>query len=119
RGVEVTQLRRGSTLVGILVQSPEPIAWARTTLNCRRSTTALLPPGVAGPAKLAEATISTTPISETLSLLLLEDVNLNGARIEWRPLSPAGTVGGWGAYYTFGTEGTVRSGTRVVVYSGS
>ncbi|HXU80624.1 MAG TPA: hypothetical protein VN914_04465, partial [Polyangia bacterium] len=119
RGVEITQLRRGSTLVGVLVQSPEPIAWTRTTLSCRRSTTVLLPPGVAGPAKLAEATISTTANSETVSLLLLEDLNLTGARIERRPLSPAGTTGGWVAHYTFGTEGTVRSGTRVLVYSGS
>jgi hypothetical protein len=119
KGVEVTQLRRGSTLVGVLVQSPEPIAWARTTLSCLRSTTALLPPGVAGPAKLAEVTFSSTANNETVSLLLLEDLNLTGARIERRPLSPAGTVGGWVTHYTFGTEGTVRSGTRVIVYSGN
>jgi hypothetical protein len=28
-------------------------------------------------------------------------------------------VGGWAPHYTFGPEGTVRSGTRVIVYSGS
>src|SRR6185295_20047440 len=55
KALEVTQLRRGTTLVGILVQSPEPIAWARTTLSCRRSSTVLLPPGAPGAAKLVEA----------------------------------------------------------------
>src|SRR6185503_7215289 len=110
RALEVTQLRRGTSLVGILVQSPEPIAWPRATLSCRRSSTVLLPPGVAGPVKLAEATLSSTANSETVSLLLLEDVTLNGARLERRALSPAGTLGGWTTHYTFGTEGKLRSG---------
>jgi hypothetical protein len=118
RALEVTRIRRDTGLAGILVQSPEPISWRRISGFSSWRSSSQLPWGSApGPVKLTEVNVISSPLSDSVALLLLEDTVLTGARLEWRPLSAAGTSGGWTSAYSFGPQPKLRSGTRVIVYS--
>jgi hypothetical protein len=101
----------------LLVRSPEPISWVRSALTCHRTVEQMVIGSVSGPVKLAQMSfVSSSPNSETVSLLLLKGADLSGARLEWRA---RGSAGPWSASYTFGQEAKWASGTRVVIYSGN
>lgn len=86
--LEVTRVQRPSGKdFALLVRSPEPIDWARTTLTVLRSPQ-ILPDAQAGessPVKLTSAGFATDrPNDESVSLLLQRSVDLTGWQVERR-----------------------------------
>jgi hypothetical protein len=81
--VEVTRLEHDGAWSGLLLESPEPLDWARTSFQLMRANRRVGAPAAPTAVKLTGATFaSSAPNQESVSLLLLEDVDLSGYRIE-------------------------------------
>jgi hypothetical protein len=81
--VEVTRVEQGGEVVTLLVQSPEPIDWNRTSLEILHTGLVASKPELASAVKLTDITFGATqPNEESVTLLLREAVDLTGCRIE-------------------------------------
>ncbi len=85
--LQVTRVVRNGTVFAMLVQSPEPIDWQRTTIQVLRAQRSIPAPKVPGAMKLTDVSFGTNqPNEESVSLLLRQAKNLTGHRIEYRQL---------------------------------
>jgi hypothetical protein len=85
--VEVTRVDRNGGPVAFLLQSPEPIDWARAALDVLQTGGLVTRPAPPGALKLTDVRFSTTQASEeSVTLLVREPVDLTGYRIESRRL---------------------------------
>jgi hypothetical protein len=119
--VQVTKIERGTSALALLVQSPEPIDWQRTSLAIMRATDFTIhwhPPGA---VKLTDITIGTQqPNQESVTLLLRESLDLSGYRIEYDLTNRLGAEpSNWQPYYTFGAEQRLGAGTRIHLFAGN
>ena len=81
--VEATRVQYGDESIALLLRSPEPIDWSRTTLQVSRVLGKRLSPSIPGALKITN--VSFAPESdEGITLLIREPGSLKGARIEYR-----------------------------------
>jgi hypothetical protein len=108
-------------LKAILVQSPEPIDWKRTSLQVLSARQKELQKRIPGSVKLAEVAFGTSqPNEEAITLLLQEDTDLSGYRLEyWYIPKEPDSVPGWETYYTFTNEEPLVAGSRVRIHAGN
>lgn len=107
-------------MLALLVESPEPIDWRRTSLDVRYANAPAFLPGLPRAVKLTQVSFGATqPNQEAVTLLLREAGDLTGWRIEYR--QPPGSTAdpAWEPYYAFGAEQRLPAGARVRVYAGS
>jgi hypothetical protein len=82
--VETHRVSQNSAALGWLLRSPEPIDWARTTVQILRLDRHIPAPAVPGATKLTAVAFGTDPF---ISLLLRDDaVDVTSARVEQRQL---------------------------------
>jgi len=122
--VEITLLRDGSRSYALLLESPEPIEWARTNLTVRRSAdSGLLQTRATGSVKIIGVSLSPPVTNETaynsewVDLLVQTDTNMSGFAIEHTggeadttPLTK---------YYEFADEPVMAAGTIIRVHAGT
>lgn len=85
--VRVTRVERDGNALAFLVESPEPIDWARTDVALHRADRRLPSIQVPGPIKLTGGSLGATePNGESVDLLLRKPTDLTGYRIEQRAL---------------------------------
>jgi hypothetical protein len=85
--VEVTRVEQGGEALVLLVQSPEPIDWKRTSLEVLHTGRSAPAPALPGAVKLTNITLGATqPNEESVTLLLREATELTGYRIEYLTL---------------------------------
>jgi hypothetical protein len=129
---EVTRIERAgnANAMALLLRSPEPFDWTRLSLACSLANQPVPSPIVPIAAKFVDAVLGAQqPSDETVMLLVREQIDMTGYRIERRDFS--GTSGAtplidldeaasdWVPIYTFGNEEPIAPGTHIVVYSGN
>lgn len=118
-GVEISNATHDQTITALLIRSPEPIQWERTSLvsNVLPGTEAL---GLPGDVKLLRTSTGTTPIEESVTMIVRTARNLTSFQIQWRPVADTNNPNpDWATYYTFGAEPVFGDGIGVQVFSGS
>ena len=81
--LEVHRLMAGGDTIALLVRSPEPIDWTRTSLEARRADGIGRKPQVPDVLKLTDAMVAGAgPNDETITLLVRDRTNLAGTRVE-------------------------------------
>lgn len=124
--LEITSLAGpGEDEAALLVRSPEPIDWRVTGVVLERDDGSESPPIICAQSpttlKLTSVDLGAAAGNElSVRLLLLEDADLSGWQIRFRPLG-ASSEEAWSTYYTFVPETpplALRSGVRVRVYGG-
>jgi hypothetical protein len=81
--IEVTRVEQGGEAVTLLVQSPEPIDWNRTSVEILHTGLVAPRPVLANAVKLTDVAFGATqPNEESVTLLLREAVDLTGCSIE-------------------------------------
>lgn len=117
--VQIKQVVRNEEPIAMLLQSPEPIDWKRTSLEVLSANRSFLPPELPGVVKLTDVSYGMTQANEEfVTLLLRKNFDLSGHRIEYCHLpcpvvEPAGDlvlfnddfdieVGGFLFHETFG-----------------
>lgn len=89
---EATRVLRGGAPLALLVRSPEPIDWSRTTLDVSRAIPHATVPAAPAEVKLVALTTGDgLPDEAKVSLLVRESVALDGRRIEALAM-PGGVV---------------------------
>ncbi len=82
--VQVTQIQQNNKTLALLVESPEPVDWKRTSLDFLQNGRSLPKVALPGAVKLTEATFGTTqPNQESVSLLLRDALNITNYHIEY------------------------------------
>ncbi|XXX81478.1 hypothetical protein WMF30_22230 [Sorangium sp. So ce134] len=133
--VQVTKLTREvnerEVVVALHLQSPESLDFSRVTFDLRFAD--LIVPAAEAPSavkitdvRFANLAAGEALNDESITLLLREAVDLTGCAVEVRPLfGSAGDDPGappWTRYctfgYTFGAEGRMAAGTKVVLHAG-
>lgn len=80
--VELHTVTVGDDAVSLLVRSPEPIDWNRTSLEVAHAPGSRSHASVPGEVKLTEIATGSTPNDESVTLLARERINLAGGSIE-------------------------------------
>ena len=123
--VRTTLLHDGAHRYALLLESPEPLDWARTSLTVRRSAAAA-PEGMParGPIKIIDAALAPSATSgaadynaEWIELLVQTDANVSGCSIEHSGSLQEPTA--FTTYYRFGDETSMPAGTLIRIHSGS
>jgi hypothetical protein len=117
--IEILRASPGGATSALLVRSPEPIRWERTTFVAQ-SSTAALDLGVPGDFKLTGVTFSTDPQQERVGVLVRNAAAIARHTLQWRPLPDAATPDpAWTDYFTFADDESVGDGVEIEVYSGA
>jgi hypothetical protein len=122
--LQLLRIVRNDITRALLLLSPEPLDWERTTVALASSSTLITASTTPDRLKITGITFGTgQPNQESVQLMLHQDSNLSGWRIEYRSLAESAADGDWLPYYTFASgddSGEMfRSGTRVHIYAGN
>jgi hypothetical protein len=94
---EVTRIEIDGQARGLLLRTPEPIDWLRTSVELLHSPRGGMPPFGPGAVKLTSARLGASmPNDETVDLMVRDGVEVAGMRIEQRTF-PGGLVDAGGA----------------------
>jgi hypothetical protein len=129
---EVTRIERAgnANAMALLLRSPEPFDWTRLSLTCSLASQPVPSPIAPIAAKFVDAVLGAQqPSDETVTLLVREQIDITGYRIERRDFSGSSgatplidlddAASDWVPIYTFGNEEPIAAGTHIVVYSGN
>jgi hypothetical protein len=118
--VEISRASHDPALTVLLIRSPEPLVWERT------SPVVAVPPAapkvgvIPGVLKMLGVSFGATPAAEQVTVLVRARGSLTGFAIEWRHVQDGSNPSlDWTRYFTFGAEPAVEEGTAVVISSGS
>lgn len=123
RTLEITLLNDDTRSYGLLLESPEPIDWHRVTMEIVYMNTNSVVEKASSSVKIIDAKIDASTDRreynrEYLDILLREDTDISGLRIEHRSLSGQPTDE-FTEYYTFAdNEGIKPAGTVLRIHSG-
>lgn len=114
--LEVVRVSASGEPVALLIRSPEPLLWERTTLQVSVSGDAT-PLAVPGDVKLSDVSFGTTAAEESVCILVRSKTDLAGCRLEWRPLSAA-AGSAWATYVELGAGPlSLDDGVQVRVFA--
>jgi hypothetical protein len=113
---EISRVSAPGAATALLIRSPEPLRWERTLLAVTATADAS-PLAVPGDLKLSDATFGSTPLEESVTILVRRSTSLARYRLEWRSLpSAANPNPAWSLYFDFGgDEPQLSDGTQVRV----
>lgn len=114
--MEIALLRDEERSYALLLENPEPIEWARTTLTLRHAGSAPFTQPSTGPVKIIDTALSGSE-GEWVDLLVQGAMDISGYAIEYAggdadPLS-------YTTYYEFTNEGQMPAGTIIRVHAGT
>ena len=85
--LDVTRVERGGAAIALLIRSPEPVDWRRTSLEVQLAPRQGPRPELPGSVKLTDVSFGTLqPNEESVTLLLREVTDLTRHRLEYRRL---------------------------------
>ena len=126
---EINRILRDGETVAWLVRTPEPWDWKRSQVTLRHTDHAVPISEMLGPVKITGAALGMSDANdEYVDLLILEDISLNGWRLEMRdtmasstsfvdaPFNDSGSI--WSTLYTFASQDRTKAGMRIRLYSG-
>jgi hypothetical protein len=82
--VQVTRIEKDGAALALLVQSPEPIDFTRSTVAVEHADVSGPAPSTPGTAKLIDAEFGSTPNAESVTVLLRDSMDISRHRIERR-----------------------------------
>jgi hypothetical protein len=123
--LEINVLKDDNGTYGLMIESPEPIAWklpeqiqskfkgqGRVTMRAEKTTDTVEPPSPAyGPAKFIDCVLSG---DEYIEILVQADIDLSGYKIERAYPDPTPPE----TYYSFSPNAHYREGTIIRIHSG-
>jgi hypothetical protein len=120
--IEIAVLRDDDQSYALLLESPQPIEWSRTSLSVRSAPDAGPRTAATGPVKIIGARLRQSDMSgtdfnaESLDLLIESDADISGFSVEY-------TGGGGGStmisYWTCGVEPVLPAGTVLRIHAGA
>lgn len=119
KSLELLRASASGATGALLLRSPEPIRWERTSLVLEVAPSALVQ-GIPGDFKLTGVAFASTPDAEAVSVLVRAPSPIASHRLDWRPLPDATTPDpAWTAYFTFADDDSVSDGVEIDVFSGT
>ena len=117
--IEIVRASPTGATNALLIRSPEPIRWERTTF-VTQTTASDLDLGVPGDFKLTGVTFSTDPQQERVGVLVRTPAAIARHTLQWRSLPDATTPDpAWTDYFTFADDEAVGDGIEIELFSGA